>query len=157
MLLEPRGTLPGGQWGLTLIELMIVVVIVGVLSAIAYPNYRQHVLRSNRSEAHAALADAASRQERFASNNNVYTDDMTDLQYTADPWVTQRGIFSVDVAAATAGCPINTCFALVATAVAPQTDDAQCRTLTLTSNGTRSSTNSAGAANPAPPNDPCWP
>ncbi len=157
MTCTPRRAVPGGQSGITLIELMIVVLIVGVLSAIAYPNYRNHVLRSNRSEAHAALADAASRQERFASNNNTYTQDMTALQYTADPMVTQRALYSVDVAAPTAGCPIATCFALVATAVAPQTDDGACATFTQTSNGTRSSTRAGGAANDPPPNDPCWP
>lgn len=51
--------------GLTLIELMIVVVIIGILVAISYPSYRSHILKSRRSDGQALLLDVATRQGRF--------------------------------------------------------------------------------------------
>ena len=51
--------------GITLIELMVVVVIIGLMAVIAYPNYREFVARANRNEAKAALLRIATNQERF--------------------------------------------------------------------------------------------
>ncbi len=63
--------------GITLLELMIVVVIISILTAIAYPNYREYVTRAKRTEAKAALLQIATQQERFYLQNNTYTTDMT--------------------------------------------------------------------------------
>lgn len=129
---------PTKQRGFTLIELMIVVVIIGILAAIGYPSYRNYVLRSNRTEGYAALTDAATRQERFFSNNNSYTADMTNLNFDANPYITnQNQFYSVAVDAPTAGCPIASCFSITATAQGRQADDTGCPTLTLNSQGTR--------------------
>ena len=59
--------------GITLIELMIVVVVVAILSSIAIPAYQDHVTRAKRSEAKAALLDVANRMEKFLYTNNNYT------------------------------------------------------------------------------------
>jgi type IV pilus assembly protein PilE len=58
--------------GITLLELMIAVVIVGVLAAIAYPSYRDYVLRSHRADAQADLLELAQWLERRYTINNVY-------------------------------------------------------------------------------------
>lgn len=60
------------QQGFTLIEIMIVVVIIGILAAIAYPSYTEYVQRGNRTEGQAFLSDVAARQERHFSQNNSY-------------------------------------------------------------------------------------
>lgn len=65
--------------GFTLIEVMIVVAIVGILAAIAYPSYDEYVKRGNRAEGQALLTDAAARQERFYSQNYKYTTAIAEL------------------------------------------------------------------------------
>lgn len=67
--------------GFTLIELMIVVAVVGILASIAYPSYNQYVLKSRRADARNAVLDLASRQERYFSVNNSYTNLPTALGY----------------------------------------------------------------------------
>ena len=69
------------QRGVTLTELLIVVVIVSILTAVAYPNYRQYVAKAKRNEAKAALLQIATNQERFYLQNNTYTTDMQALGF----------------------------------------------------------------------------
>ena len=59
--------------GFTLIELMIVVAIVGILSAVAYPSYTEYIRRGSRSEATAALMEAQQFMERYYGANNRYS------------------------------------------------------------------------------------
>ena len=88
--------------GVTLMELLIVVVIVSILAAIAYPNYRSYVERSKRTEAKAALLQIATNQERHYLNNNVFTTDMTRLGFAQSPFTTDSGAYIVTVTAANA-------------------------------------------------------
>ena len=62
----------GRENGFTLIALMIVVVIVGVLTAIALPSYQNYVLRTNRTAAQADLLAAAQAMEKYYSVNYTY-------------------------------------------------------------------------------------
>ena len=55
--------------GMTLIELMIVVVIVSILASIAVPSYIQQVRKSRRVQAKTALLDLAGREERYFSTS----------------------------------------------------------------------------------------
>ncbi len=62
------GTVPAA--GFTLIELMIVVAIVGILAAIAYPSYQNSVQNSRRADAQSALTAFSNAMERYYTNNN---------------------------------------------------------------------------------------
>src|ERR1700761_9066274 len=61
-----------GQAGFTLIELMIVVTIVGILTAIAVPAYRGYVRQAHLDEAKPYLLDIASKERSYKVRNGVY-------------------------------------------------------------------------------------
>jgi len=62
--------------GMTLIELMIVVVIVAILVAIAYPSYQEHITKARRVDAQAVLMEAAQFMERHYTTNYRYHQDL---------------------------------------------------------------------------------
>jgi len=62
--------------GFTLIELMITVVIIGILTALAYPAYTKYMQQTRRSDAQIALTDAASRMEKYYSDCTYYTQNL---------------------------------------------------------------------------------
>ena len=84
--------------GITLLELMIVVMIIGILAAVAYPNYRDYAARAKRNEAKAALLQIATNQERFYLNDHSYTNDLTQLGFSSDPFVSGTGSYTIDIA-----------------------------------------------------------
>lgn len=69
--------------GYTLIEMLVVVAIIGTLSALAIPAYQASVENSTRSVAIAGLMDLANREEQFFLNNKIYTANMINLGYPA--------------------------------------------------------------------------
>lgn len=65
--------------GFSLIELAIVVVIIGILTAVAYPMYQNHVIKSRRADAKSALAQLAQSQETYyVDHQSHYATAFTD-------------------------------------------------------------------------------
>lgn len=112
--------------GITLIELMIAVAIVGILAAIAYPSYQNYVLRANRTAATACLMEQAQLMERTYSQNLRYNPTGFVLPTTqCQQELASRYTFSLTSAART--------FVLSATPSASQNDG--CGILTLNQAG----------------------
>jgi len=128
--------------GFTLIELVIVVAIIAVLSAIAIPAYRQYVLRSNRTSATRALQDMATREENYYFTNNAYTNSTTNLGLTSA--VTPDGYYTLSIPSAS-----STDYTLLATAAGTQTKDLKCGNFQLQRNGTENVTGTSGSTS-------CW-
>ena len=112
--------------GFTMIELMIVLIVVAVLLALAYPSYTQYVRKSKRAEAQQLLMNWSVNQEIWRSNNPQYAGDGDISPPTHDNYG-----FTVDVATSS--------FTLTADANGDQANDVEdgqsCDVMTLNENG----------------------
>lgn len=142
------------QHGLTLIELVVVMLIIGILAAVAIPSYRNYVMRSQRSDAKDALLALATQQEKFYLQCNTYATGIAaapdcaagDLQ-AAD--ASKNGWYDLAVDAADA-----TSYTLSAEAAAGgnQFRDEACRIYRINERGIRTAVDAGGADNTAE----CW-
>jgi type IV pilus assembly protein PilE len=125
--------------GITLIELMTVVVILAIIVTISVPSYRRYLVRTQRTEATAALLQVQQAQEKFFLANNRYADDAELTPAPPDglglPDVTPHGNYSISI-----DSPTPTTYVATATPrLAQATDDPTCATMTVNEQGVRSS------------------
>ncbi|HQQ69195.1 MAG TPA: type IV pilin protein [Alicycliphilus sp.] len=115
--------------GFTLIELMIVVAIIGILSAIAYPSYTEYVRRGHRADARAGLLQAQQWLERAATATGTYPT-------TLPAALTWSGDASKRYDIAFASGNTNAVYTLTAAPKGAQASD-KCGTYTLSNTGVR--------------------
>ena len=89
--------------GMTLIELMIVVAILGIIAAIGYPSYMDHVKKTRRAEGMGELLELADRMERHYSDTGSYDQtDGTDMTAaTIYRSTTENGYYTLSIDAGT--------------------------------------------------------
>ena len=83
--------------GFTLIEIMLVVAIMGIIAAIAIPQYKQYVIRGNRSAAQSFMMDVASRQKQYLLDARVYAPDLATLVMTTPNDVAKNYTITMNV------------------------------------------------------------
>lgn len=145
MTYRPQHRHPGSpdrQAGVTLIELMVVVVVIGILAGIGFPSYQNHVRKGNRSAAQQVMLEIASRQEQYlldARNYNATLGGSTGLNLSPQGWDCTTTVtkcsnafydITASVTAAAAGTP--PAYTITATAKGNQTSDGN---LTLNNTG----------------------
>lgn len=140
--------------GFTLIEVMIVVAVIGILAAIAYPSYQESVQKSRRSDAKAALLSLQQAQEKYRANCIQYADAIDDDTYgcavgdytligsTTSP----NAYYNLTITNVTAST-----YTVTATHTGVQTADTKCKTLSIDQAGVKSSTDTSNAAS-----TDCW-
>ena len=134
--------------GVTLLELMAVVMVIGVLSMFALPSYRQYVMRAQRGEAKSALLQLATNQERFYLANRTYgaTADLAALGFPTGN--SEKGTYALTVASADLTIDYTATATPIAGGAVDMTLDDMCTSFSLTAAGVRTATGT-GAAN-------CW-
>jgi type IV pilus assembly protein PilE len=110
--------------GVTLMELLVVMTVVGILASIAIPTYRNYVIRANRADAKAALLATAGALERCMTRFNSYAED--DGCAVALPVLSPEGKYEISAATQT-----STTFELLAEPQEGQAGDTQCGIFTL--------------------------
>jgi type IV pilus assembly protein PilE len=123
--------------GVTLMELLTVVMIVAILASIAIPSYRQYTLRANRTDAKTSLLSYAGSLERCYTRVNTYAFDSDPSVGcpVSFPQPSQGGMYQISTSKRT-----DTEFKLVATPQGAQAADKGCTTLTLDSTNDKDAT-----------------
>ena len=144
----------------SLIELLTVLVILSILIGVAYPSYRNHVMKANRSDAHIAIQRVAMAQERNYAVLHQYTNNMSALGgsttseglYTLSAVLGHSGSGITDCAAVTSDATAISSYTIVARPVVggSQESDAECTCIYLDSRGVKGSTGTRTEAND------CW-
>jgi type IV pilus assembly protein PilE len=154
--------------GFTLIELMITVAVIGILAAIAIPNFSAQLNKSRRAEGMNVLLELQQAQTRLRTNcrfyaqllvtdNNDGTND-ANCQATAALTIlevdttTPEGYYAVTISPGSAS---GNAYTAIATAQGRQTGDSECQTLVLTVNAANPDGVKSSTPITVPPTN-CW-
>ena len=154
---QPPGKAGSRERGLSLIEVIIALAMVGILAAIAYPSYRNVVIKNNRAVAHSSLTELAARQDSYFSQRRNFASNLTQLGYpSATIYVRNNAGLIPD----SGGSPPSGAvyllriassndrgFVVEAAPVKVQAQDSECGTLSLNAQGLKGA--STGSSN-------CW-
>ena len=78
---------PAAQRGVTLIEMLIVMVVLALIASFAYPSYMNYVVDTKRTAAASILLQVADRQQQFFMDNKQFANDLTNLGFASNPLV----------------------------------------------------------------------
>jgi type IV pilus assembly protein PilE len=149
-MIDRSSKMKTNQRGVTLIELLTVIVIVGILAAVSLPSYRRYVQRAGRADAMAALMQLQVAQEKRYIQQGTYTTNLT----AAPPGglglsgTSERQKYNLAVQLTPTGYTARA----TPRAGGGQTDDTNCAVLGINESGTRTATNSGGTDTKAE----CW-
>jgi type IV pilus assembly protein PilE len=138
------------QDGFTIIEVMVTVVIVSVLSAIAYPAYTQYIVRAKRSAAEGFLFTVANKQEQALLNARTYFSVATGTatEWSAVSVTVPKEVF--DNYTITVAASASPAYTVTAAPIGSQAvNDAKCGNLTLTNVGAKGITGTSSVSE-------CW-
>lgn len=131
--------------GFTLLEVMITVAIIGILSAIAIPQYGDYTKKARRADAMAALSDVYIKEQQYLLTQRAYSTSVSDLGVVVSPSLT--AFYGIAITVDTTVTPPT--FVAAATPSGDQTADI-CGTLGITQDGTKTAVQSGGAVSG------CW-
>lgn len=133
--------------GITIVELLIVMVIIGILTAIAFPTYDNHVRKGRRADAQTLMMDIATKEQQFLMDARQYTAtigaSVGGLNIATSGWTCAatctNAFYSIAVVAAIPPAPPT--FTITATAQGAQAPDGD---LTLDEKGNRTRAGNPG-------------
>lgn len=136
------------QRGFTLIEVMVVVAIIGIIAAIAYPSYQEQVAKSRRADAQRALMEAEQYMRRFFSSRDTFEGITLPAGLLTSPR-TGMGPAAYNIELIEGGDAVDTTtgesassFTLRATRTGSMAND-RCGDLTITNTGVKTLSNNA--------------
>ena len=115
--------------GFTLIEVMIVVALIGILAALAYPSFIDSIRKARRGDAQQGLMEAAQKLETFYARNAIYTADLTQVGYANAGWNdvsagSNKVWYQIRVVPPVGGtCDLVNCFVLESQSLGDQVND----------------------------------
>jgi type IV pilus assembly protein PilE len=89
----------GSEGGVTLIELLIVVIVVGILASIAVPVYTNYMVRTRRADAKTALEQLRASQEMWRAEKGEYSTSLAELQNTMGGPAGTSGAYTITLVA----------------------------------------------------------
>ncbi len=119
--------------GFSLIELLIAIAVLGILAAVAYPSYAEHVRKTRRVETQTLMMDVVTRQQQYMLDVRSYAANVSDLGVTVPAQVSDAYTLTLTLSAAGA----VPAFTLTAVPKGAQTKEA-CGTLSVTNRAVKS-------------------